>query len=82
METQMTPTEREMTMSNKTQMKFVYEATHMLNGKPAGFAGFFPSREAAESLRRHSQLAVRIKRVRIAQHGIEFLAAFHGELYT
>ena len=50
-----------------TPMKYVYEATHMLNGKPAGFAGFFPSREAAEALRRHSQLTVRIKRVRLAR---------------
>lgn len=55
-------------MKKKTApMQYVYEATHMLNGKPAGFAGFFPSRKAAESLRRHSQLPVRIKRVRLAR---------------
>jgi len=55
-------------MKKKTaQMKYVYEATYMLNGKPAGFARFFPSREAAEFLRRHSELAVRIKRVRLAR---------------
>ena len=55
-------------MSKKTApLKYVYEATHMLNGKPAGFAGFFPSREDAEALRRHSQLPVRIKRVRLAR---------------
>ena len=52
---------------NTTPMKYVYEATHMLNGKPAGFAGFSPSREAAEALRRHSRLPVRIKRVRLAR---------------
>ena len=53
------------TMTNT--MKYVYEATHMLNGKPAGFAGFFADRESAEALRRHSQLPVRVKRVRLAR---------------
>ena len=44
---------------------YAFEATHMLNGKPAGFAGYFRTRDRAEALRRHSQLSVAIKRVRI-----------------
>lgn len=50
--------------TTETQM-YAFEATHMLNGKPAGFAGYFRTRDRAESLRRHSKLSVSIKRVRI-----------------
>lgn len=42
-----------------------YESTHMLNGKPAGFAGFFATREEAEALRKTSKLPIKIKRVRV-----------------
>jgi len=42
-----------------------YEVTYMCNGKPAGYGGLFDTRQEAESLRRHAQLSLKIKRVRI-----------------
>lgn len=49
----------------------VYEVTYYFGGKPAGFGGFFPTREEADASRlgRTRQLSSRVKRVRIPAEG-------------
>lgn len=41
-----------------------YELTWTMNGKPAGFGGFFATREDAEAARAKGKLSGKIKRVR------------------
>ena len=41
-----------------------YELTYLFNGKPAGFGGFFATRQEAEAARAKGPLSGKIKRVR------------------
>ena len=52
-------------MTAKTTTKTTrYELTWICNGKPAGFGGFFDTREQAEEARSKGKLSGKIKRVR------------------
>jgi hypothetical protein len=53
-----------MTQNTDTKTTTRYELTWIMNGKPAGFGGFFGTREEAETARAKGKLSGKIKRVR------------------
>ena len=53
-----------MTKTATTKTTTCYELTWTLNGKPAGFGGYYATREEAEAARAKGKLSGKIKRVR------------------
>ena len=51
-------------MTTKTTKTTRYELTFICNGRPAGFGGFFSTRQEAERARAKAPLSGKIKRVR------------------
>ena len=63
-QTSQTTTE-DTTMTTKTTKTTTrYELTFICNGRPAGFGGFFSTRQEAERARAKAPLSGKIKRVR------------------
>ena len=62
-QTSQTTTE-DTTMTTKTTKTTRYELTFICNGRPAGFGGFFSTRQEAERARAKAPLSGKIKRVR------------------
>ena len=52
------------TTTTATKTTTRYELTWIMNGQPAGFGGFFGTREEAEAARAKGKLSGKVKRVR------------------